>query len=211
MTSSNHIFKRFDTSHKSWEKFEATDEKTRKKLGLFETEHIDDPCEIKIAVNPKEYIKKFSSDEINKKLKGLRKGTDDMDIANYGCRIDSVRDIERFVKVQNEHLSQHRFSMKHNDMYLQEAKKCKFAQTNDKRYYFEDGIVSLPFSHPSLLEIVKYKTEKKQKVERYIYLEKKNLLKMEKDALLKSIAFICKGQKSETLIRINVRLTKGKK
>ena len=65
-------------------------------------------------------------------------------------------------------------------MNLQEVQKCKFAQINDKRYYFEDGIISLSFSHPSLLEIVKYKAEKKQKVERHIYLEKKVLLKMEK-------------------------------
>ena len=54
-------------------------------------------------------------------------------------------------------------------MHLQEVKKCKFAQINDKRYYFEDGIVSLPFSYPSLLEIVKYKAEKKTKC-RKIYL-----------------------------------------
>ena len=45
-------------------------------------------------------------------------------------------------------------------MNLQEVQKCKFAQINDKRYYFEDGIISLPFSHSSLLEIVKYKAEK---------------------------------------------------
>ena len=80
-----------------------------------------------------------------------------MDIAKYGRRVNYVRDIERFGKVQNELLSQHRFSMKHNDMHLQEVKKCEFVQINDKRFYFEDGIVSLPFSHPSLLEIVKYK------------------------------------------------------
>ena len=98
-----------------------------------------------------------------KKRKGFRKGTDGMNIANYGRRINSIRDIERFGKVQNEHLSQHRFSVKHNDMHLQEVEKCIFAQINDKRYYFEDGIVSLPFSHPRLLEIVKYKAEKKTK------------------------------------------------
>ena len=34
--SSNEILKRFDTSHEFWEKFETRNEKTRKKLGLFE-------------------------------------------------------------------------------------------------------------------------------------------------------------------------------
>ena len=180
MISSNEILKRFHTSHKFWAKFDVQDEKTRKKLGLFEVEHIDDPCQITTAVNPKEYIEKFSSDEINKKHKGLKKGTVGMNIANYGRRINSVREIERFGKVQNQYLSQDRFAVNRNEMNLQEVQKCKFAQINDKPYYLEDGTVSLPFSHPSLLEIVIYKAEKKQKGERYIYLEKKNLLKMEK-------------------------------
>ena len=35
-------------------------------------------------------------------------------------------------------------------MVLEEIQKSKFAQINDKRYYFSDGIASLPFSHPSL-------------------------------------------------------------
>ena len=141
--TSNNIFKRFDMPHKFWEKFNTRDEKTRKKLDLFEIEHIDDPCEITIAVNPKEYIEKFSSDEINKKHKGLRNRTDGMDIANYGRRISSVRGTEGFGKAQNEFLLQHRFSVKQNDVHLQEIKKYKFAQINDQRYYFEDGIVSL--------------------------------------------------------------------
>ena len=94
--SSNDVLKKFDTSHKFWERFNVRDKKNskKKKLGLFEIEHIDDPCERAIAVNPKEYIEKFSSDEINKKHKGLRKGTSGMDITNYGCRINSVKEIE---------------------------------------------------------------------------------------------------------------------
>ena len=109
-----------------------------------------------------------------------------MDIANYGSRINSVSDIEKFGKVKNEYLKQHRFSVKNNSMLQEEVKKSKFAQINDKRNYFEDGIVPLPFSHPSVLDIVNYKTVKKQKVEKYIQPEKNYLLRMEKEALLKS-------------------------
>ena len=69
---------------------------------------------------------------------------------------------------------------------MEEVQKSKFAQINDKCYYFEDGIISLPFSHPYLLDIVNYKKNKKQKVESYINLKKKNLLKMEKEALLRN-------------------------
>ena len=57
-------------------------------------------------------------------------------------------------------------------MYLQETEKSKFAQVNDKRYYFSDGIVFLPFSHPSLSEIFQFKNDKKQKVEAHILGEK---------------------------------------
>ena len=35
--------------------------------------------------------------------------------------------------------------------------KVKFASLNDKRYYFSDGIVSLPYGHPLLKEVREYK------------------------------------------------------
>ena len=143
--SSNEILERFDTYHAFCENFGVRDEKTRKKLGLFEIKHIDDPCQITIAVNPKKYIEKFSSDQINKKQKELPKDTAEMDIRNYDKSINSVKEIERFAQMKNEYLSQHRFAVKNNEINLHEGQKCKFAQTNDKRYYFEDGIVSLPY------------------------------------------------------------------
>ena len=76
----NDIVNRFDTSHKYWDRFSIRDEKTRKRIGLFEIEHIEDPCFITIAVKPKEYIETFQSEAINKKHKGLKKGTLGMEI-----------------------------------------------------------------------------------------------------------------------------------
>ena len=55
--TANKVLNRFDTSHTYWEKFSAQVEKTRKKLGLFEIEHIDDLCQTTIAVNPMKSIK----------------------------------------------------------------------------------------------------------------------------------------------------------
>ena len=52
-------------------------------------------------------------------------------------------------------------------MYLEEIVKSKFAQINDKRYYFCDEIVSLPFFHPHLKEIMEFKLEKRQRTEIY--------------------------------------------
>ena len=71
-------------------------------------------------------------------------------------------------------------------MVLEEIEKSKFAQINDKRYYFSDGIVSLPFSHPYLHEIVQFKIDKKQKIESLLQVEKHKLVQMEKMSLEKS-------------------------
>ena len=38
------IFKRFDTSHPFWKKFNAHKPNRQKKLGLYEVENVDDPC-----------------------------------------------------------------------------------------------------------------------------------------------------------------------
>ena len=35
-------------------------------------------------------------------------------------------------------------------MVIDEIEKSKFTHINDKKNYFSDGIVSLPFSHPYL-------------------------------------------------------------
>ena len=39
----------------------------KKKLGYYAVENIDDPCNITIAVNPKEYHEEFESKKMNKK------------------------------------------------------------------------------------------------------------------------------------------------
>ena len=54
---------------------------------------------------------------------------------------------------------------------------------NNKRFYFLDGIVSLPFGHKNLKQIDDFKKEKGQKIEKYFWEEKEVLFKMEKEAL----------------------------
>ena len=39
----------------------------------YEIEHIYDPCEVTVAVNPKEYLEQFWSKNVNKRHKGLKK------------------------------------------------------------------------------------------------------------------------------------------
>ena len=54
-------------------------------------------------------------------------------------------------------------------------KKKIFSQLNDKRFYFPNGIISLPFRHLNLKEIDECKNEKGQRIEKYFWNEKENL------------------------------------
>ena len=53
-------------------------------------------------------------------------------------------------------------------MVLEQTEKSKYAQVNDKRYYFSDGIVSLPFSHSFLHEINQLKKDKNKKIQLFV-------------------------------------------
>ena len=65
--------------------------------------------------------------------------------------------------------------------------KVQFASLNDKRYYFLDGIVSLPFENP-LNPIRKYIlfSEKKKK-DKLLKLEKQAVAKNERLKILRNI------------------------
>ena len=160
----NEILHPFDTSHKFWEKFSVTDESLKEKLGYYSIGSIDDLCTVTIAVNPKEYFEEFESENINKKHKGLRKGAKGMEFENYSKQINSIKEIETFSQLTQENQKQNRFSIKRDEMVLEKIEKSKFAQINDKRYYFSDRIVSLSFFQPYLHETVQLKRDKKQKI-----------------------------------------------
>ena len=85
--SKTEICERFDKSDEFWRRFNVHDPKDSKVLGLYEVEHIDDPCYVTLAVNPKEYFEYFKSELINKKHKGIKKGSVDMEYENYAERI----------------------------------------------------------------------------------------------------------------------------
>ena len=180
----NDILHRFDTSHKFWEKFGVRNTSLKKKLGYYAVENIDDPCNITIAVNPKEYFEEFESEKTNRKHNGLRKAALRMEFENYTRRINSVKDIETFGQNLPEKQKQNRFEIKQNEMVLEEIEKSKFVQINDKRYYFSDGIVSLPFSHALLHESNQFKKKKKKSENWALSTKGKHkLLQMEKFAV----------------------------
>ena len=85
--SKTEIRERFDKSDEFWRRFNVHDPKYQKVLGLYEVEHIDDPCYVTLAVNPKEYFEYFKSESINKKHKGIKKVSVGMEYKNYAERI----------------------------------------------------------------------------------------------------------------------------
>ena len=169
-----------------WQKFEAQKPERQKVVGLYEVEHIDDPCYVALAINPKEYFEYFQSTKLNKKHKRIKKRLKGMDYENYAARIKPLDDFETYEKPKRDYKEVVRFAVKKGDMFTTKITKTKFSQLNDKRFYFPNGIFSLPFGHPSLKELDDYKNQKGQKIEKYFWLEKEKLLAMEKTALEKT-------------------------
>ena len=54
---------------------------------------------------------------------------------------------------------------------------------NDKRFYFPNAVISLPFEHECLQEIDKFKKNKGQRIEWYFLKEKEKLLELEKKSI----------------------------
>ena len=70
---STKIYKRFDSSNKFWDNFEARKTSRKKKVGYYVVENIDNLCYVTIAVDPKEYFEIFKNQKMNKKHKGIKK------------------------------------------------------------------------------------------------------------------------------------------
>ena len=150
---------RFDKSDEFWRLFNVHNPKDQKVLGLYEVEHINDPCYVTLAVNPKEYFEYFKSNSTNKKHKGIKKGSPGMEYENYAERIKPLIDFNSFVKPRPDIKDVVRISAKKGETTTHKIRKNKFSQLNDKRFYFPNAIVSVPFGHFSFAEIEEYKKD----------------------------------------------------
>ena len=56
-----------------------------------------------------------------------------------------------------ELIEKRRFQVANESMQMNTVSKMQFGQLNDKRFYFLNGLVSLPYGHPSLIELRKEK------------------------------------------------------
>ena len=178
MTKSK-IFDRLDLLAEFYEQFNCRNEDLRKRVGLFEIESIDKPNVITIALNPKEYYERFIDHSDNKKQKGLKKSTYDMDFDSCSNRLSDLTEFSNeFLSKPNkvEKIEQRRFQVINESMQMKSVSKVQFGQLNDKRFYFSNGIMSLPFGHPYLEESRKEK-HKYRHIHKIIQQKKKRFSK----------------------------------
>ena len=185
--SRTEIRNRFDKSDDFWKKFDIHMPQNQKMLGLYEVESINDPCFVTLAVNPKEYLEYFKSENVNKKHKGIKKGSVGMDFENFAERIKSLYDFDTYFKPKIDAKPVVRISVKKGEMTTHKVIKTKFSQLNEKRFYFPNAIISLPFGHNSLIELDTFKRNKGQRIEWYFLKEKEKLLELEKKTLEKCL------------------------
>ena len=74
---------------------------------------------------------------------------------------------------------QSRFQVKSTKMRKMSIAKFYFSCLNDRRYYFPNGIVSVPFGHPFLENTRNIKKQFKRKIQNHIKQIKDKLLKEE--------------------------------
>ena len=108
-------------------------------MGLYEVESIKDPCHVTLAVNPKEYFEYFKSTNVNKKHKGIKKGSLGMDYENYAERIKPLYDFASFKKPKADMKSLIRISVKKGEMTTHKVTKTYcfetiFKKSRDRRW-----------------------------------------------------------------------------
>ena len=131
------VFHRLDLSVEYYEKFICRNESLRKRVGFFERENIDEPNIITIALNRKEYYERFADTSDNKKHRGLKKSTPDLDFDSYSNRLSDLTEYySEFVTKPNpvREIEQKRFQIINESMQMKPISKIQFGQLNDKRF-----------------------------------------------------------------------------
>lgn len=173
------IVNRFDPSHDFWAQFDFQKPELRNFWGDYAVDNINNPCHLTIACNAKEYFEMFEDKGVNKKREGIKKGSSGTCFENFAARIVSITNLDNFQKPPAEYKKGARLTINQGEMQKETSLGSKFSQVNDKRFYFSNGITSLPIFHPLLKNQAEYKKNKGKKIENYFWDEKEVLLKKE--------------------------------
>ena len=179
------IFDRLDLSTEFYKQFDCRNENLKKWVGLFETESIDKPNVIAIALNPNEYYEHFIDHSDNKKLKGLKKSTPGMDFDSYSNHLSDLTEYSNeFLTKPNmvEQIEQKKFQAINGSMQMKSISKVQFGQLNYKIFSFLNGVISSPYSHPCFEELRKEKHNYRH-IDKVIQTKKDDFLKKESKVL----------------------------
>ena len=133
---------------------------------------------ITIALNPKEYYERFYDHFDNKKHKGLKKSTPGMDFESYSERLSDLNEFSKEFLKKSVKIEQKRFQIINESMQMKSVIIVQFGQLNHKRFYFSNGLISLPFGHPYLEELRKER-DKYRAIHKIIQEKKNHFLKEE--------------------------------
>ena len=151
----------------------------KKQVGIFEIENNTSNI---ITVNPKEHYEKFDNHSDNKKHKGLKKSTGGMDFDSYSARLSDLNEFSKEYIKKPKKIQQKRFQVISESMQMKSVSKVQFGRLNDKRFYFSNGIISLPYGHPSSENLRKEK-QKNRMIHKKIQEKKYEFLKEESKVL----------------------------
>ena len=108
-----------------------------------------------------------------------------MDFDFYSNRLSELTEYSNeFLYNPNkvEQIEQKRFEVKNESMQMRSVSKVQIGQLNDKRFYFSNGTISLPYVHPYLQKLRKEK-HKYQDIHKAIQTKKDGFLKKESKVL----------------------------
>ena len=74
----------------------ARKENKRKKLGYHKIENIGNPCLLTMAADPKEYLELLKDRVLNKKHKGIKKGSSGLGFENFTQRMKPLVNFNTF-------------------------------------------------------------------------------------------------------------------
>ena len=128
---------RFNKSDDFWSRLNVQRPQDKKVLGLYKVEHVNDPCYVTLAVNPKEYFEFFTSEKMNKKHKGIKKGSEGMEYDNSAERIKPLFDFDTYKMPKPDFKNVARISVKKGEMATHTLKKINFLSSTINIFIFQ--------------------------------------------------------------------------
>ena len=86
------VLSRYDVSDAFWAQYGVQKKELKKQVGLYEVENINYANILTIAVNPKEYFKRYKDYSVNKKHKGVKGNPPGMDFEAYSAKISTLHE-----------------------------------------------------------------------------------------------------------------------